>query len=154
VVTLTSVNSLQTALAQAQRQVQRDVSQVQQDSSQLAQSQAQLSTDQRQLSSVQQQHQQQQRVSAPVASRPSQASPAAATPAPAPASAPAPAPNLEKAIQAKVKPPSQPPVTATTVSLPTPAAVILVKTEPVEREAKVQVNTEGQTIGRVINTTA
>ncbi len=139
VVTLTSVSSLQNAIAQAERQVQRDLSQVQQDTSQLAQSQSQLATDQRQLSSVQQQHQQQQRISAVSASRASPATPA-----------PASAPNLERAIQAKVKPPSPPPVTASTVSLPTPAAAILVP--PVAATPKV--NTEGQTIGRVIDVTA
>jgi TolA-binding protein len=139
VVTLTSVNSLQNAIAQAERQVQRDLSQVQQDSSQLAQSQAQLATDQRQLSSVQQQAQREQRVTPATSSR--------ASPAPAAASS---APNLERAIQAKVKPPAQPPVTATTVSLPTPAAAILVP--PAAPTPKV--NTEGQTIGRVIDVTA
>jgi hypothetical protein len=144
VVAITSVSTLQTAIAQAERQVQRDVSQVQQDSSQLAQSQAQLASDQRQLSSVQQQAQREQRASpaAPARARPQ----AAATPAPAP--------NLERAIQAKVKPPAQPPVTASTASLPTPAAAILVPPAAVAAAPKVQVNTEGQTIGRVINVTA
>ncbi len=142
-VTLTSVSTLQSAIAQAERQVQRDLSQVQQDSSQLAQSQAQLATDQRQLSSVQQQAQQQQRVSPAATARSSQAT-----------AEPASAPNLERAIQAKVKPPAQPPVTATTVSLPTPAAAILVPPVAVDPAPKAQVNTEGQTIGRVINVTA
>jgi hypothetical protein len=137
VVTLSSVSSLQTAIAQAERQVQRDVSQVQQDSGQLAQSQAQLSSDQRQLSSVQQQ---QQRANSSTAT------------------AARPAPNLERAIQAKPKPPAQPPVTASTVSLPTPAAAILVPpataVSDVEKLVKAQVNTEGQTIGTLINVTA
>ncbi len=160
-VSLSSVSSLQTAIALAERQVQRDASQVQQDTSQLAQSQAQLDSDQAKLSSAQQQERQQaQQRSTP------------------------PAPSLERAIQAKVKPPAQAPVTAATASLPTPPAAILETPAPkpaaaaapaaaataavapaaapivtvvtpfVESGAKAQVNTIGQTIGTLINVTA
>lgn len=52
--TLTSVNALKTSIAQAERQVQRDLSQVQQDSARLDQSQAQLARDQQRLNGVQQ----------------------------------------------------------------------------------------------------
>lgn len=52
-VTVASVNSLQTQIALAERQVQRDRAQVESDRSQLIQSQRQLERDQRELENVQ-----------------------------------------------------------------------------------------------------
>ena len=128
VVTLTSVNNLQASIAQAERQVQRDQAQVQEDSARLNQSETQLQKDSRELGDVQQQG-------------------ARSTPAKA---APAKAPDLGRAIESQVRTPSQPPVTATTATLAQPAETVLVPPS----SAKAQLNTVGQTIGTLINTTA
>jgi hypothetical protein len=55
VTTLNSVNAVQTTIALAQRQVQRDQSQVQRDGERLRESQSQLERNQRQLSAAEQQ---------------------------------------------------------------------------------------------------
>jgi hypothetical protein len=81
VVTVASVNSLQTQIALAERQVQRDRAQVDSDRSQLIQSQRQLERDQRELENVQ-----------------SQASSAASKPASAPTAA---TPNLDLAVRSQ-----------------------------------------------------
>jgi hypothetical protein len=97
VVTVASVNSLQTQIALAERQVQRDRAQVDDDRSRLIQSQRQLERDQRALENVQGQ-------ASASASQAVQASQAAATSAPAP--------NLDLAVRSQAG--KAPLVTATT----------------------------------------
>ncbi|WP_410505644.1 hypothetical protein [Janthinobacterium sp.] len=105
-VSLTSVNNVQTSIALSQRLVQQDQSQVQQDNARLAQSQVQLGRDQEQLSQARRQERQ------------------------AGQSAALAAPRTDGAIAV----PSQKPL---------PAAL-----------AQPQRNTQGQTIGSLINVTA
>lgn len=95
VVTVASVTSMQTQIALAERQVQRDRAQVESDRNQLVQSQRQLERDQRQLESVQ-----------------SQANAITAQPAAAPAPQ-ASTPNLDLAVRSQAG--KAPLVTASTV---------------------------------------
>ena len=87
-VTVASVNSLQTQIALAERQVQRDRAQVDDDRSRLVQSQRQLERDQRELENVQGQAQ----------SASSQAAQASASSASAPR---AETPNLDLAVRSQ-----------------------------------------------------